>query len=591
MIDTDGDGKFDTVLRMPGRYEMTRCLFLVVALVGLSRCGSEPAVTRPFLLDAADASSVETVSLFYETRRALVTRPGQSVAVEAHVPANPVLRFAIAASTRDETILASPVTFRLSVDGETRFEDVLRPSQAGQWFRNQVELGDYAGRTVRLQFEASSSSEGSVVALWGNPVLVAGGTFGTRPDIILISIDCLRADHLGVYGYERDTSPNLDAFAKEATVFRHAMASSSYTLPTHASMLTGLPPSHHGAYGRRPLFSHIPYAPELLAGAGYRVSGLVSGLYLTAPWGFARGFHSFRFIDDAAPRLVDEAIELLRESEGQSRFLFFHLWDPHMPYLPPRELESRIGEPPADVVDFLERIHNRTATREAREQAMALYDGEIALVDRELGRFFDALKASGAFDRSMIVVTGDHGEAFFEHGYWEHGHQSPEPGLYEELLHVPLIVKWPSTSSSSTIANEVSQMDVFPTILGVAGIQKTTRWAQNLTDARAGRTLLAEVPPRGTPSMGEEMRHIALRNGSVKYMSSPDREELYDLTADPGETTNRITSGLGSPVDFAALTREYWLSVPRTLPRAEDLVQDPELLEWLKALGYIVSEP
>lgn len=569
----------------------TRYLALVFVLVGLCRCGSEPVATTPFLLDAVEAPRRETATFFDETRRALAVAPGQSVAVEARVPPNPVLRFAIAASTPKKAPLASPVAFRLSVDEQTSFEDELRRSQPNRWFRREVDLGKFAGRTVRLRFEASSSSPGSAVALWGNPVLVERGSFGARPDIILISIDCLRADHLGVYGYERDTSPNLDAFAEEATVFRHAMATSSYTLPTHASMLTGLPPSFHGASGGRPLFSSVPYAPQLLAEEGYRVSGLVSAPFLAPAYGFNRGFHTYHLLSARAPRLVDEALELLREGEGQSQFLFFHLFDVHMPYVPPREFRNRFGGRPTDITGLLERLEHRTATRDDREEAMSLYDGEIALVDRELGRFFESLKASGAFDRSLIIVTGDHGEAFFEHGRWEHGRPwSSDPGLYEEILHVPLIVKWPSGSAPSAVDDVVTEADIFATILDVAGIRESTPWSRNLRAPGGTRTLFAEVVPKEKEGATEEVRHIALRHGSLKYMSSPEKEELYDLAADPNETRNLMASGLETPVDFRALARDYWLSVPQTGPRRDEVPPDPELLEKLKALGYVEPE-
>ena len=568
-----------------------RSISIALTSAFLLSCASDPAAKSSFLIDSVDASSFGSFTLFDETRRALKTPVGERVTAVVEVPPSPVMRFAIAASTMGNPVLASAVTFRLSVDGQVVFEDVVRRSQPNRWYRRELDLNEYTGKRVRLSFEADSAAAESTLPLWGNPVLVERGAVGARPDIVLVSIDCLRADHLGVYGYERDTSSNLDYLAKESVVFRHAMATSSYTLPTHASMLTGLPPSFHGASAGTRISEAVPYAPELLAEAGYRVNALVSAPFLSTVYGFDRGVHTYRLMSAKAPRLVDEAIELLREGEGQSRFLFFHLFDVHMPYAPPREFRTRFGERPRDITSLLERVESRSPPTSEREveEVIRLYDGEIAFVDRELGRFFDYLRASGAFERSLIVVTADHGEGFYELGEWEHARPwHPGPGLYQEVLHVPLILKWPGISASSTVDKVVSHVDVSPTLLRAGGILASTSWARDLREPSGGRTLIAEyVRRRKDLDSLDDALHIALRKDSLKFLAAPGREELYDLSTDPGEKTNLAASQPDEVLRFRSIVRDYLREVSELESSRDEVTLDERTLEQLKALGYV----
>lgn len=557
----------------------------------------------------------------YTTRRALTPGLPSRIGFELRVPPDPVLRFATAASTMGRSTLLAPVEFRLLVDSGGReklvFTATVRRSQPNQWTTHEVDLSPWAGSTARLVFETrrgrggAPSAEDLILPLWGNPVLVSRAPIESRSHLILISVDCLRTDHLGAYGYERDTSPRIDELAREAALFRTAMSTSSYTLPTHASMLTGLPPSIHGA-DRLGISASVPYLPELLAEAGYRANAAVSAPFLSPSYGFHRGFHTYRNMLTRAESLVNDGLAMLREGYGQNQFLFLHLMDPHWTYSPPEEFITRFRERPRDISGLLARVGTAAPpTEREREQIIALYDAEIAYVDQQLGRFFEELKRMDLYDNSLIILTADHGEAFYEHGKWEHSRpwRSDGPGLYEEVVHIPLIVKWPKESAAVEIPNVVSQLDIFPTILEAAGLEPPHGWATSLRRYVDG----GSPPPHSRRVIAEFISHsaedgaamqIAFRDRDYKYMASfraarieelfsgdVVKEELYDLGSDPGETRNLLLES-ADPRPYREALRAY-LREPRERllsPSGEAIVLDESVLEELKALGYVEPE-
>lgn len=552
-----------------------------------------------------------------ETRRALAPPFPSQVSFELKVPQDPVLRFAIAASTMGRATLSAPVEFRLFVDAgagrELLLDETVRRAEPNRWLPREVDLSRWTGSTVRLVFETRSGGRAPspgryALPLWGNPVLASRSRVPSRPNLILISVDCLRADHLSAYGYERQTTPSIDTFSQDAVLFRTAVSASLYTLPTHASMLTGLPPSMHGATAGTRLSSSVPYLPELLAETGYRVNGVVSAPFLSQNYAFHRGFHTYRVVGGRARRLVEEALQLLQEGEGQSQFLFLHLFDAHWPYSPPREFITRFGERPPDISDLLGRVRTRSPPQSQVEidQLINLYDGEIAYLDQELGRFFDALRASGLYDTSLIILTADHGEAFYEHGYWEHPRWDSDWGPYEEIVRIPLIVKWPGESSPVEIGGLVSQMDVTPTMLEAAGLERPMAWATSLRRSVSwgsrgsdSRTVLTEFVSRANRGA---LMHIALRDQDSKYVASlrsPTvdglytskiyEEKLYDIRNDPFERENLLPSSNGNLGPFRDSLRAYLgEALRRRLQlRGERVTLDEAVLEQLESLGYL----
>jgi arylsulfatase A-like enzyme len=409
---------------------------------------------------------------------------------------------------------------------------------------------------------------------------------------------------MGAYGYERDTTPNIDRFAGEAVFFETAFSSAPWTLTSHMSMLTGLMPSMHGATRTAHMADTVPYLPELLSGAGYQVDGLVSNAYLSPTFGFDRGFRTYRVRPgDRTNEQIDEALALIRRARGRPQFLFLHLLGPHWPYLPPKDFIGRFGARPRDISGVLDLVlyRRQPGGSEEIQELKDLYDSEVAFVDRELGRFFDELEALGLFETSLIILTSDHGEAFYEHGYWQHSDT-----LYEEMIRVPLIVKWPGKSQSRNVRLPVSLIDIFPTLAAEAGLSSPANGARDLRlriesapPADDHRWVVSEVswdpdPVRGLVSL------FALRSGDLKYIatveSQPDlsgakilKERLFDLSRDPSESVDLTASG---DVDLEAFRRGLldYLSASRQFRaghRGTSVTLDDVTRERLKSLGYI----
>jgi arylsulfatase A-like enzyme len=507
---------------------------------------------------------------------------------QVEIPPDPVLRFSIAASPLGDDVLSVPVEFILHVDSEMGgevFSETVRGSRGDRWLDREADLSAWSGTRVSLTFETTIGSrdrargkdQPPVLAVWGNPVLASSAAENEKPHLILVSIDCLRADHVGAYGYHRDTTPRIDELAKDGVVFRTAVSTAPWTLTAHMAMLTGLPPSIHGATRQSKLDSSVPYLPELLAQSGYRVDGIVSVPHLSQHFGFERGFHSYLFSMDPGAD----------------------------PYAAPTDFRMRFGERPPDISDLLSKVLHDEAPRNQEEidQVINLYDGELAYVDQELGRFFDGLKAARLYERSLIVVSADHGEAFYEHGFWKHTQT-----LYEEMVRVPLIVKWPADSLTGSVETLVSQVDIFPTVLEAAGLDPPGTWATGLrrhvdrgSEEIDNRTVVTEVTWDAIPTRPAMMK-ISFRNEEFKYIATLDgpavnelnasgvrTEELYDLNGDPSERENLLLKSDGELRFFREKLGDYFAEARalRAARRGEPVILDETVLEKLRSLGYV----
>lgn len=559
-----------------------------------------------------DGHQSAAITLGDETRRALTPFLPSKLTFAAQIPPKAVLHFAIAVATLGKPRQWTPVEFRVAVNtgsGEqTCFKEIVGLPQRNHWLDRTVDLADWSGKNVQITFEVISGAAGSSTPpntssfpLWGNPVLFSTQSRSARPPLILISIDCLRADHMGLYGYRRETTPRIDEFARDSAVFAAAYSASSWTLPSHMSMLTGLTPSFHAASRTQKPAPSVPYLPAILSEAGYEVIGVVSGAYLSPDFGFERGFHIYRVLHrPRASETVDEAIELLKRAQGRELFLFLHLIDPHWRYLPPGDFIERFGPAPPDLDKLLNKVIRREppSSQEEVEQLKTLYDGEIAYVDQEIGRLFDWLKAMGLYESALIVVTSDHGEAFYEHAYWQHSDT-----LYEEMTRIPLIVKRPRSSAGARVETPVSQIEIFHTILEEARLPQPTRGMslnRYLQDAKAaydGRIISETAwwsPDRTRMKVAfrhKDMKYIATFAGRADDPLSIDamlQEELYDLATDPQEKDNLETSR--HMKDFRRELRAH-LEEARKF-RAERhkggaVVMDELVKERLRSLGYI----
>jgi arylsulfatase len=556
----------------------------------------------------------------FETRSSLIPLIPSRVTYTVRVPSASVLRFAVGVSTLGGTFPA-PVVFRVFIDGgngdELSFEKVVPREEHNRWFAQEIDLSERSGQIIRLSFDSQlgrelPNADRRILPLWGHPVLTSPSTRGRQPNLVLISVDCLRADHMGAYGYGRDTTPRIDELAADGVVFESGSATSSWTLPSHVSMLTGLLPSSHGVVDRwKKIGGSLRFLPAMLDEAGYAVNGVASWIFVSHIYGFDRGYDVYRSLDESdGGEVIDVALELTRRAEGRSQFLFLHLFDPHWPYIPPDEFLEKFGPRPKDISDLLDKVILGHPPENALEieQVINLYDAEVAYVDREVGRLFDELKARGIYEESLIILTGDHGEAFFEHDHWAHN-----VTLHQEVVHVPLIVKWPGNSPKGRAKSPSSIVDIFPTLLEGAGVEFMGLETVNLRtllgeerETSLERTIVSEVSwaPMGRQGEWPQVIKMSLRDGDLKYFATlekPDsaseipskilEEHLYNLDDDPGEL-NDLLAEESSAVALEGFRRRLsdYLALAdglRAGQNDEPVELDEATRETLRSLGYI----
>ncbi len=397
-----------------------------------------------------------------------------------------------------------------------------------------------------------------------------------RPSVVLVTIDTLRADRLGCYGYPSAETPTIDALALAGARFQHAYTPVPITLPAHASLFTGMFPMATGMhdFSGNKLSSSIPTLAKILRSQGYTTAAFVGSAVLDSRFGLNQGFETYfdhfdfsRLLETNLDQMerrgdlvVDEALSWLKRSPRRPFFLWVHLYDPHHPYAPPEPFAGRFRTRP--------------------------YDGEIAFADVQVGRLFSALKQQGVFEPSLVVLAGDHGEGLGEHGEKTHGFF-----IYNSTLHVPLVIKIPG-AGPRVVEDEVSLPDVMPTVLQALRIP--------VPASVQGRSLLglAQGRPGASPSnlYGETylpLLHFrwkqlrSLQSRGMKYIDAP-QPEIYDLRADPRELKNLFPSRQASGNEM----RDRLNGLIRRLTPAggatgERELTDPALLERLKSLGYV----
>ncbi len=428
-------------------------------------------------------------------------------------------------------------------------------------------------------------------------------------NVILISIDSLRADHLGVYGYAKDTSPAIDGFAARGLAFNDCSSTTSWTLPAHMSMLTGRSLLGHGVISDdRRLSADVPTLAQSFADAGYRTGAIVSAPYVNSRYGFAKGFddyddHSVHFETNedsyksvTAPIVQDAAAGWLERNANGRFFLFLHYWDVHYDYAPGPPYDRMFdpdyaGSLSGEDFYFNPKINKDISARDL-EHLLALYDGEIRLVDDYIGRLRDHVEELGIADRTVFVITADHGDEFFEHG--RKGHHRT---LYEEVLRVPLVISVPGLSRPGRkVDGEVSIIDIAPTLLGLAGIPKPRGLeGVDLSSLFSGgntppsRAVYSELYRGGSMNI-----QISERVNSKKLIHHFKRRqaEAYDLSADPSEVDalSPTTPALASlmPGMRKWLNRRWRVFDDRIRREGiDEVVMDASTLDTLRALGYV----
>ncbi len=420
------------------------------------------------------------------------------------------------------------------------------------------------------------------------------------PPVVIVVFDALRPDHLGAYGYRaRATSPAFDRLARESILFSTARAAAPYTLASVATLLTGRPPDEHNLTTfERTLPPEVATLPRLLAPAGYRSvvasrSGILSG------FGIENDFE-LRFVD---PKLTDDVRAFRRawkdavgtlSGGGRPWFAYLHFFPPHAPYRPPKGFAVPFAVPDvpgvSGAVAFLQSL-DRGETKldaAAREALLARYDANVRYADHELDDLLAHLRERKVLDTAWLVVTSDHGEAFGEHGRYEHNST-----VYDEMLRVPLLVRPPDGLAKGTRVEEpVGLVDVAPTVLAWA--------AQPVPEALAGRGLPLSESARYaartrlvTARSASPPEWFAITDGDWKYVrplawAPGGAEELYDLTEDAGERTNLAGARPGELARLrAAADRELALQRERAATARALSTMPADTADALRALGYV----
>jgi arylsulfatase A-like enzyme len=421
------------------------------------------------------------------------------------------------------------------------------------------------------------------------------------PNVILIVMDTVRADHLTLHGYERRTSPNIDAFAATATVYERAKSASNWSIPSHASIFTGKDPFEHGAHRmkhrravvKNPLhFRHRTLA-EIFAGEGYITGAIVANDgYLSPKWQLDRGFQTYDAELAYANVINDRIYEWLETVEGKPFFLFVNYMDAHQPYnttprlnLLPEPVDRNKGLP----VSLMRRVqgHQVPLPADMVERMIGQYDTGIANLDEEIGRLLARLKKDGSYDNTIIVLTSDHGESFGEHDHFVlHGND-----VYETEVWVPLIIKGPGQHAPERVGHTASTSDIPRLVLQQLPDAMAVKYEAQFPNAPGNHPVISESYyslKQLQVSRKYDRVRTAIYDWPYKYIRSSDGEsELYKLDSDPGETRNVIGDHPDIVATLAKQLDDYMTARGRAKAVAEEPALTPEELKKLKALGYI----
>ena len=410
-----------------------------------------------------------------------------------------------------------------------------------------------------------------------------------RPNIIWISVDTLRADHLGLYGYGRATSPSIDRFQADAVLFRNVVSHASSTLPSHASIFTSLLPYHHGAVtNSQSVPSEALTITEVLKGAGYRTLAVIGGAKLQPEFGLDQGFDVYLTQRGPFSRTTAVALELVREDSTGPFFLFLHTYEVHYPYRPAQKVkfseESYEGPLPDSIsADLIQQIRAGEVELEEADlrHIMNAYDGEIRSMDEAFGTLIQELKALGLYDDALFVFTADHGEEFGEHGGVGHGRS-----LYRELLKVPLLIKFPESGFAGLrVTDLVRSMDIGPTTLAAVGLDVPSGFLGRsllrlISRAHEGGTTGTSLPAV-SQRLSDEGLASSMQLDGWKYYDG----KLFNLENDPGELEDVAAQ---HPEEVARLKQMLVTVLKQRRPLKTGQAElSTETLEQLRSLGYI----
>jgi len=500
----------------------------------------------------------------------------------------------------------------------TLFEHELTLKQKDLWDQivfEKINLSEYANKKLKLIF-LTENPEGKepipstklALAFWANPLIYQPVPNNLK--IILISLDTLRADHLSCYGYGRPSSPNIDELAQDSVLFENTYAQSSWTLPSHMSMLFSLNSANHQVYYyNQKVDSSVPSLASFLKKAGFITHAFTGGGYVSSIYGFSKGFdcydesvreHMNHLEANEAESLFAYTSDWLKKNKDKAFFLFLHTYQIHDPYDCPSPWNKMYVKENAPwdkirLTNFLKKNgDNYTFTREEKRNIIALYDGEISYTDETLIKpIVSLLKEMDIYDNTLLIITSDHGEEFQDHGKWLHGRT-----LYNELLRVPLLIKFPNSENKGVRIKYNSRLiDIMPTVLDVADI----KYNKDLFDGQSLFTLIRGKEKKDRIFISD-LAHknilipcpalIATNRNQLKFIITKSREgikyiETYDLSRDPEEKYHIATKDDKVRKELIASLNKYYQRRMDVKKGKISTQLNKELEERLKALGYL----
>ncbi len=555
----------------------------------------------------------------------LMAPPNSHYKFPVRIPANSILEFTYGIRRDDELLNRGEgtrtVTFTIIIETKEERKEIFAKTlnvtaeQSLVFNYKKIDLSEFAQKETILYFQTRGGMK--ALAVWFNPVIYVPQQ--ETKNVLLISLDTLRADHVGCYGYPRETSPNIDLLARDSAVFLNTFATSSWTLPSHVSLMTSLNCINHQVYNNdQKIDPSILTLADVMRENDYFNGAITGGAFVKGSFGFNKGFDSYRVAGniispDSAHKICRASLNWIRKHKDRNFFLFVHTYQIHTPYESPAPYNEYFLADDAEYkrirqhkFRFYQENRYSPVTDKFKQNIIDLYDAGILYTDAVLIKtLVDELKALGIYDNTMIILLSDHGEEFYEHKGWAHSHS-----LYNEIIKVPLIIKFFASEHAGVKTKKYARLiDVMPTILDTVNIAYPDQYSD-------GKSLLDLVNGRNTGD-GERIflaefstdpidrmipRKIAINQGRNKlimndeydpqnlaYFSSPppkiEKFEIYDLEADPQEKTNfalsapNLTRQLLRFMEIHFIQKCEWSAIKND--------NKDEIREQLRALGYI----
>jgi arylsulfatase A-like enzyme len=588
--------------------------------------------------------SIRRAAIESESRRVVHAPSPSEYPLFVEIPPGAKLDFAIGAFPSTYHQPGDGLCFRIlfTEEGEEREESLysrtlqVRTRQEDRrWFDESIDLSALAGRRGVLSFETTvDGPAGAGDALWAHPILHGPRDERGPMNLIWIVLDTVRADHLGCYGYERETSPNLDAFARRGILFERAFSQAPETVASQMSFLTSLYPSVHGishAAESKVLHEEVPTLAGVLRSHdhAFATAAFTEGGSMTYRIGFGRGFdryHDGGYVTERPGKMIEKtfgnAIDWITRNRNRRFFAFLQTYEAHTPYNPPKPYDNLFSpdyqgphHPPISWLSVERYLLDRQLRHDDRavvDRLVSIYDGGIRYADHQLGLLLDQIESLDLLENTLIVVTSDHGEEFFDHlAVATHG-----TSLYEEMMHVPLVLFLPGREPDR-IDDPVGLIDIMPTLLEELGVP--------LPGGLQGRSFLPRLdghPMEERPIFMEDLTGIirfGVRYRGIKRILSPrirenrlyrtfeeyreelgldrftgilEEEEVYDLRNDPGERNNLLHEGGEDREEYQASALSEWLRyLEETRRETQSGTEiDSSRFEALRALGYVDDE-